>query len=117
MSKDSPITRETIDSMTDEHCEAVLEGLRERRMRALREYETMLALKRATLIAKHRAQFEQHIRMFNKENAAAEKAITKLQVRALKITALREQIESILLEDELEQESRKGEEADDDGDE
>lgn len=88
--------RQTLDTLSEEQINEILEGLRDRRMRALRQYESAVALREAVLIERHKKALEQHIRMFGKEHASADKAIEKLEVRALKLTALRREIEYAL---------------------
>lgn len=97
---DTPVERATLDQLSEERMEAELDALRTRRMRALKEYQTILALKEAVLIAKYRKQADQHSRMFEKELATADRAIEKLEVRALKMISLKRQIEGALQDDQ-----------------
>jgi hypothetical protein len=90
---DTPTHRLTIAEMDDADIEIQLEGTRIRRLQALNTYQQAQALK---MEAKTEKQYDRLIKLCNmmeKDFIAANKAIEKLEKRALDIRSLRLEIE------------------------
>lgn len=94
--------------MTDEELDAHLTKIRERRLEPIRIYEEQQALKLKLIEAKLIAKFDKQHKMFEKELAAADKAYSKLEARALKMKALALEIEEICGETERDSEDCEG---------
>jgi hypothetical protein len=93
VAQDTPTQRANVEQLTDDECDVLLFGIRERRLRAFTVYSEAQELKQKARNMKTREQIQKFLDMFNKELKAADKAIEKLEARALKIRALRLEVE------------------------
>ena len=92
MKADTPIELASIDKLTDDEIDVLLLQIRERRLRPVREYEEMLALKEEAKKELLEKQFDRHIGMFQKELERVDRAIEKIESRAIQLKALRMQM-------------------------
>ena len=90
---DTPIAPLTLDQLKDEQIDAHLAGIRERRLKTFKVYEAGEKERKETRNEKLRTQLEKQGEMFKKELLEADKKIDKLEARALKIRALRMEME------------------------
>lgn len=94
MSGDTPFKRRLFVELSLTEQDDYLQGLRDRRLRAVREYKAMQELKQRAKDERTRKQIDDCLRMLQKELDAAEKALDKVEVRANKLHALRLMVES-----------------------
>lgn len=78
--------------LTEDDVERMLEGIRERRLRAVQQYNAMLAEKAAVAEEKAREQLETQARMLEGNIARLDKALSAINSRIDKIRALRIQV-------------------------
>ena len=95
MKKDTPIDLASIKEMTDDEIDRHVEGIRERRLQPVRDYEESQALKAMSRRAGLDKQLSQHQKMFEKELARADVAVDKLVARARKLRGVRLELELI----------------------
>jgi hypothetical protein len=80
--------RKLFIELTPEQQEQFLQGIRERRLESVRKYEETQAKKAAIKDARVRAMVDQQSARLEKELAALEKALHKVEVRVNTIAAL-----------------------------
>jgi hypothetical protein len=73
--QDTPTHRATIKEMSIEQIEALVESMRERRMRSYNAYEIAKAAKEKIKQEKDKARYEKVLEMLEKKVAVAEKAM------------------------------------------
>lgn len=86
---DTPITRASLLDMTDEQIDALLERMRDERMRLYQQYKAAEDAKREKRRTGVLAALEHECNMFVKELARVDTALAKLQARAHKINTRR----------------------------
>lgn len=74
--------------LSDEQVDALVEGMRERRLHAYKVYQEAERQKALIQNEKDQAKYAKMLEMFEKEHATAEKALTKLEERIKKIRAM-----------------------------
>jgi hypothetical protein len=87
--KDTPLHRTTIIEMSDDEYESFIEGLRERRMKSIRDYEEMAAMRVAAEKAKQLDTLDHELNMFEKEMKQWTRIMVKVEKRAVKLRTLR----------------------------
>lgn len=90
---DTPIKLASIEQMTSDEIDAMLIAIRERRLKPVRDYEEMLNMKAAAKKEMLQKQYDRHMSMFKKELERVDKALDKIDQRAIQLRALRMQIE------------------------
>ena len=91
--KDQPLHRTNIMEMDDDEYESFITGLRERRMKSIRDFEEMTAMREKAAQARQLDSLDHELKMFSKELTQWDKVMTKLEVRATKLRTLRLLIE------------------------
>jgi len=89
MKEDTPIELASLSQLSIDDIDAMLLKIRERRLRPVREYNEMLALKNESRVENLEAQYDRHISMFAKELAQFDKVVAKLDSRAVNLRALK----------------------------
>ncbi len=90
---DTPIAPATIDKFSDAELDKQLNGIRDRRLRAFKIYQEAEQERKETHNQKLATQLSKHINMFNKELAQLDKVLEKVEARALKIRAVKMELE------------------------
>lgn len=85
---DTPMHRQTIDKIRDGVLEQLIEALRERRLATVKAWKEVSALKAEARDRKTKERIHRQMELFKKEQERAEKAIDKLEKRALDLRAL-----------------------------
>ena len=93
VTQDTPAHRANVGQLSDEEIDTLMNEVRERRLRAFTVYSEAQELKQKARNTKTREQIQKFLDMFDKELKAADKAMEKLEARALKIRALRLEVE------------------------
>lgn len=93
MKGDTPIELTDLTKMSNEDLDALITNIRERRLAPIKAYNDALLLKEQARVAGLEKQLDKALEMFDKERDRADKAIEKLEARALKIRALRLEID------------------------
>jgi len=94
MKGDTPIKLTNISEMSDKELDAMIYNIRERRLKPVRDFEELSTLKAEALKQNLGKQLTRQLEMFEKELARAEKALEKIEVRAIKLRALKLEIEA-----------------------
>ena len=94
MKGDTPIKLTNISEMSDKELDAMIYNIRERRLKPVRDFEELSTLKAAALKQNLGKQLTRQLDMFEKELARADKALEKIEVRAIKLRALKLEIEA-----------------------
>ena len=94
MKGDTPIKLTDISEMSDKELDAMIYNIRERRLKPVRDFEELSTLKAAALKQNLGKQLTRQLDMFEKELARADKALEKIEVRAIKLRALKLEIEA-----------------------
>ena len=94
MKGDTPIKLTDISKMSDEQLDAMIHNIRERRLKPVRDFEELSTLKAEALKQNLGKQLTRQLEMFEKELARADKALEKIEVRAIKLRALKLEIEA-----------------------
>ena len=94
MKGDTPIKLTNISEMSDKELDAMIYNIRERRLKPVRDFEELSTLKAAALKQNLGKQLTRQLDMFEKELARADKALEKIEVRAIKLRALTLEIEA-----------------------
>jgi len=89
---DTPIELASMDKLTDDELDILLTQMRERRLRPVREYEEMLALRGEALKEQLETQYDKQLEMFKKELDRVDKALDKIEARAINLKALKMQM-------------------------
>ena len=89
MKADTPIELASLQQMSSEEIDTLLSQIRERRLRPVREYEEMLALKDSARKEQLLKQWIRHTEMFAKELSQLDAKILKIEDRAIKMRALK----------------------------
>lgn len=90
---DETTHRKTIGDMDDDEADAMIQGIRERRAKTVVAYEEAQRAKAEIREERARADLAHQLQMFEKELTRCDRAIDKIEQRALKIRALRLEIE------------------------
>ena len=93
MIRDTPTDRTSIELLTDDELDAMLEVIRERRLKLVKQMQDLEAARhnaRREVIA---GKVEKHFEMLVKEMQGFDKHIEKVEKRLLKIRALRLELE------------------------
>ena len=90
--QDTPVARATIDTLSDETIDQLIEEKQELRLKYQREWEAAQLARQNAQASKLRDSLDKQINMFKREIDATDKKLEKLQERALKIRALRIQL-------------------------
>ena len=94
MKSDTPIKLPNISEMSDKELDAMIYNIRERRLKPVRDFEELSTLKAEALKQNLGKQLTRQLDMFEKELARADKALEKIEVRAIKLRALKLEIEA-----------------------
>ena len=94
MKGDTPIKLADISKMSDEQLDAMIHIIRERRLKPVRDFEEMSALKAEAIRQGLNKQLNKQLEMIEKELSRADKAIEKIELRAIKLRALKLEIEA-----------------------
>jgi hypothetical protein len=86
-----PLKIPTVNELTDEAIDALLERVREQRLKPVQVYEQMLHMKSEAKKLKLEEDLEHQLQMFEKEMNRADAAIAKLEGRSRR--AIRMEIE------------------------
>ena len=86
---DTPMQRRSIDEISPEQCEELIDGIRARRLKSVREHAEMLALKAKQRDERLIEQIIHEDEMFTRQLERTDAAIEKLEKRALRIRALK----------------------------
>ncbi len=93
MKADTPIELADLTKLSPDERDTLLEQIRERRLRPVRVYEETLRLREAAKRAKIEIVFDKQILMFEKDLARADKAMTKVEERLVKLRGLQLELE------------------------
>lgn len=91
---DSPIELASIDKLSIDEIDKLLEGIRERRLRPIRDFEEAQGLKDLATREGMIKQYNNHIKMFKKEQERVDKALEKLEDRATKLRILKMELDA-----------------------
>ena len=94
MKGDTPIKLTDISKMSDEQLDGIIYNIRERRLKPVRDFEEMSALKAEAIRQGLNKQLTKQLEMFEKELSRADKALEKIELRAIKLRALKLEIEA-----------------------
>tara|TARA_R100000656_G_scaffold123991_1_gene101231 strand:+ start:1048 stop:1335 length:288 start_codon:yes stop_codon:yes gene_type:complete len=94
MKGDTPIKLTNISEMSDEELDALIHNIRERRLKPVRDYEELSTLKAEAIKQDLGKQLTRQLDMFEKELARVDRALDKVEVRAIKLRALKLEIEA-----------------------
>ena len=94
MKGDTPIKLTNISEMSDEELDALIHNIRERRLKPVRDYEELSALKAEAIKQDLGKQLTRQLDMFEKELARVDRALDKVEIRAIKLRALKLEIEA-----------------------
>ena len=95
MKADTPIALANMTQLDEGERNALIEGIRERRLRPVVIYE-QLSLMQAEARKEHlEEQWAKQLEMFKKELVRADKAFDTLQARSVKLRTIEMEIESI----------------------
>lgn len=86
---DTVARRASIQELSDEEAEVLIDGIRERRLKAFNVFQEAKAEQDKLKQKKGIEAYSRQLTMFTKELAAADKAIDKLESRVLKLRALK----------------------------
>ena len=89
MNDDTPMHRVPFVGMTTADQDAFLEGIRTRRLAAVAAYQALQQAKRAARDERLAARADNELRMMEKELAALDKALEKVEARRAKLTAIK----------------------------
>lgn len=89
---DTAMHRQLFVEMTVPQQEAYLDGIRERRLRSVQVYEQLQQAKRAVKDEATRAKLQKQCNMMDKEIIALNKALEKVEARAVTVTALQQML-------------------------
>ena len=95
MKQDTPIALANISNMSVEEREALLTNIRERRLKPVRVYEELSLMQAAARKEQLEKQWAKALELFEKDLTRADKAIDKLESRAVKLRAIELEIEQI----------------------
>lgn len=93
MQGDSPVHRATISEVKEDEYLAMLEGIRERRLKILRQLKEAEEVKRKIKIEKMMEKYAHQIEILQRELTRLDKGIEKCEERMFKIRAMRLEIE------------------------
>jgi len=93
MKGDTPIHRKHAKDMTDDEHEAFIEGIRERRLKPIQAFEEATLLKAEARKQQLEEQLEKQLGMFEKEMVRADKVMDVLEKRAIKLRAIKLELE------------------------
>lgn len=82
--------------MSDTEQQAYLDGIRRRRLAPIEAYKKAAAVKQQAKDDKTRERIEKESTMMEKELAALDKALEKVEARAAKLTGLRLMVENMV---------------------
>tara|TARA_R100000008_G_scaffold79857_2_gene61848 strand:- start:459 stop:758 length:300 start_codon:yes stop_codon:yes gene_type:complete len=94
MKGDTPIKLANISEMSDEDLDAMIHNIRERRLKPVRDYEELSALKAEAIKQNLGKQLSKQLEMFEKELGRVDRALEKIEGRAIKLRALKLEIEA-----------------------
>jgi hypothetical protein len=100
MKADTPIKLANIREMTDDEVDLLLNRIRERRLKPVKDYEDAQALKTMSRRENLDKQSIKHFEMFEKELAQVDTVLDKLDARARKLRGVR--LELQLIEEQYE---------------
>ncbi len=95
MKADTPIALADLTKLNAEEREALLHGIRDRRMKPVRVYEELSLMQAEARKEGLEKQWAKALEMFAKELERADKAMDKVQQRCTKLRALEMEIESL----------------------
>lgn len=84
---DTPMNRQTVSEMTIANIDTHLNGVRERRLETVRQFEKDQQNAIQLQVDKINARLQKHFEMFKKEETSCMKAIEKLEKRGAQIQA------------------------------
>ncbi|NJL54621.1 hypothetical protein HC928_05060 [bacterium] len=87
--KDTPTMRASIETLTDDELDAMLESIRERRLKLVQQMVELEAAKHAAKREVISGKVSKHFAMLKKELTKVDNDIEKISARLLKIRALR----------------------------
>jgi hypothetical protein len=93
MKADTPTHVADISELSDDELEGLIEGIRERRLRPIAIYETLLAEKSGKKIDKIMIKVDKQLELFKKDLIKADAAVIKLEGRKRMLEVLRMEIE------------------------
>lgn len=95
MKGDTPIALISIDKMDHSTRDALLEGIRERRLRPVKAYEELTLMQAQARKENLETQWAKQLEMFKKDLTRADKAMEKLEARGTKLRAIELEIEDL----------------------
>lgn len=93
MKADTPTHVADISELSDDELEALIEGIRERRLRPIAIYEALLAEKSGKKLDKIMIKVDKQLELFKKDLTKADAAVAKLEGRKRMLEVLRMEIE------------------------
>jgi hypothetical protein len=94
MKGDTPIKLTDISEMSDEDLDALIYNIRDRRLKPVRDFEELSALKTEAIKQDLNKQLTRQLTMFEKELSRVNKALEKIELRSIKLRALKLEIEA-----------------------
>jgi hypothetical protein len=92
---DTETTRTTVDQLPDDVAYALLDAMRERRLRAAALFAEAQEMKAKARSERVREMLDKQIEMYHKDIAQCDKVLAKLDARANKIRALRLELDAL----------------------
>lgn len=89
----APHERKELKHMSFQEIETMLEGIRERRLSAANAFIQAQELAFTVKVERLKAKLEKEMGMFTKEEVALDKAIAKVEARAVKLHAIKQEID------------------------
>ena len=90
---DTPIHRSEVQELNSSLLDKWLDGIRDRRLAAYRHFEEAEKIRLATEHEALKAMLTKQVHMIEKEKKTLERAIDKVETRAIKIRAIRMQLD------------------------
>jgi hypothetical protein len=95
MKADTPIALADLTKMTPEEHEALVVQIRDRRLKPVRVYEELSLMKAEARKEMLEKQWAKQLEMFEKELVRADRAIQKIEMRQVKLRAMKMEIEEM----------------------
>lgn len=92
---DTETSRTTVDQLPDELAYALLDALRERRLRAAALYAEAQEMKAQARSERVREMLDRQMELYHKDVAQCDKVLAKMETRANKIRALRLELDAL----------------------
>jgi dsDNA-specific endonuclease/ATPase MutS2 len=89
---DTPMHRATVAELNNEQLNETIELLRERRLKARKEYQRAKEIEEQVRAEKLEGDYEQQMRLFEKDFKTCTNALERLEKRMVKMVAIRNEL-------------------------